>query len=93
MKIQLDTDNKIIRLDERVNLREFIKLLEGILPNGIWKEFTLETNIVINWTHPMIVFNTNTPYQNPWWNQPQIMYDSDTGIKYELNGGNYNIQL
>jgi len=46
MKLQLDTTNKIITLECNVNLGELTDLLEKMLPNGVWKEFTLEFNII-----------------------------------------------
>ena len=39
MKIQLDTNFKIIKLDESVNLGELQELLEKILPNNEWKNY------------------------------------------------------
>lgn len=67
MKIQLDSVQKIIRIEENVNLGELVKYLDKLLPKnstiGYWKDFTLETNTVINnWTTPYI-----------WdWNKPLI---------------------
>lgn len=64
MKIQLDTVAKTIKIEENVNLGELITALELLLPNGLWKEFTLETHTVINWG----VQNTVYPWypHNPY---------------------------
>lgn len=43
MKIQLDTTNKTIKVEESVKLQELTDALEKLLPNGEWKEFKLET--------------------------------------------------
>ena len=44
MKIQLDTINKTIKIEEQVNLKELVKTLEKLLPKGLWKEFDLINN-------------------------------------------------
>lgn len=48
MKLQLDVENKVIKIEEDVNLGEFVKILKKLLPAGKWKEFKLETQIVLN---------------------------------------------
>ncbi len=54
MKLQLDTTNKVIKLESSIELGELVKQLEKLLPKGEWKTFTLETNTVINnWNTPM----------------------------------------
>ena len=56
MKIQLDTENKTIKLGKDVVLSKLIETLEKLLPNGEWKEFTLETHTVIRqWSHPVVL--------------------------------------
>lgn len=68
MKIQLDTTNKTIKVEESVNLKELTEALEKLLPNGEWKEFTLHTNTVIqNFSSPIIIREQRYPY---WWNSP-----------------------
>ena len=77
MKIQLDTSSKIIKIEELVNLKELFDLLEQMLPNGTWKEFTLDTNtIIVNWKDPIVwpiypIPIPNCPtYPNYPWYQP-----------------------
>jgi len=75
MKLQLDTVNKTIKLEEKVNLNDLFELLQKILPD-IWKEFTLEINSVINWTSPIVIkeypiYPTTWP-NYPWYTQPHI---------------------
>ena len=57
MKIILDTLEKVIKIDESVNLGEFFETLEKILPMGEWKGFKLETNFSINsqWVTPIVL--------------------------------------
>jgi hypothetical protein len=66
MKIQLDTDNKTIKLDSDVKLSELIETLEKLLPKGLWKNFTLETNVTINnWSNPIVIERKTVPYYPP----------------------------
>jgi hypothetical protein len=60
MKIQIDTTNKIIRVEENVNLGELCKVLDKLLPKE-WKSFTLETNSFITWVNPIPWI-----YRDPW---------------------------
>ena len=55
MKIQLDTKNKTIKVEESVNLGEFIDFIKKILPDKVWREYKLETSSVINWSSPIII--------------------------------------
>jgi hypothetical protein len=56
MKMRLDTTKKTIKIDENVKLENFIKTLEKLLPEELWKEYTLEANTAIqNWQNPIIV--------------------------------------
>lgn len=53
MKIQLDTTQKTIKIEEQVKLSKLVETLERLLPKGEWKEFTLETNTTISyWSNP-----------------------------------------
>ena len=93
MKLQLDTTSKLIKVEETINLGEFIEALERLLPNGKWKEFKLETQTVINWSNS-IVIEPYRPYTLPWWQQPWITYDSNRiQADYSLNSGVYNVEM
>lgn len=65
MKIQIDFDNKVIRLENSVNLGEFIDKIKLMLSD--WNSFQLETNVTINnWSNPIIIDRyPTTPY--PWY--------------------------
>ena len=69
MKLQLDTTNKTIKVEEVVTLGAFTDLLEMLLPDGKWKEFKLETQTIINWSNP-IVIEPHWQYIPPRWQQP-----------------------
>lgn len=106
MKIQLDTTNKTIKVEESVSLKELTEALEKLLPNGEWKEFKLETKTVIqSWSAPIIIRERTWPH---WWNSPwystgnhlynsgdsqlQQTYTSSNGANPGLNQGVYNIE-
>jgi len=87
MKLQLDTTNKTIVIEEEVNIGEFVNTLKKILPNDLWKEFKLGVNKIYNWTNPIIIkeypaYPTYPTY--PW-------YTSGNSAKI-LNDGQYTIE-
>ncbi len=90
MKIQLDTNQKTIRVEESVNLNEFMKAVKNLFPNNEWKEYRIETNTVINWgTYPIYYEPQKfTPY---WWEQPYTICDGKTVTTGERVYGVYNI--
>ena len=55
MKIQIDTEAKVIKIEEKVNLGELIEKLNLLLPEDLWKEYTLEPTIINNWNSPIII--------------------------------------
>lgn len=98
MKLELDTKNKTIKIAQSVNLKEMIDLFEEILPDGKWKEFTLETNVSIKWDYNPIIIE-KSPFSRPYWyEQPWIINSNteklnpNTDIQYTLNEGTFNIQ-
>lgn len=99
MKLQLDTTNKTIKIEERINLKELFEVLSKLLPNNEWKEFDLETSTtIIGWHDPVVVpypIPVN-PAQNPW-SQPwyyMAAYDgTKTGISPILKEGTYCIEF
>ena len=66
MRLQLDTKEKVIRLEESVNLAEFFENIKELLHDGSWREYRLETNCTINWATPIVV--KEYPYRptSPW---------------------------
>jgi hypothetical protein len=105
MKLQLDTTARIIKVEGIVNLDELFIALRKLLPEGLWKKFSIESNTTIVWTTPVTV-HPFYPYY-PWWSpQPAIIYGSagitsppygDTltsgDVTYSLNQGTYNIEI
>ena len=97
MKLQLDTISKVIRLEEKVNLNELYNVLNKLLPQGEWKEFSIETNTTIIWRDPIVY-----PYYIPTYpiqKLPWITYGTagspdiqDVQTSYNVNSGVYNIE-
>lgn len=80
MKIELDYDNKLIKLENKTELKVFIETIQKILPD--WEKWTLDTNTIINWSNPITI--TTIPYihvPRPWWEQPYVYYGTD-GTNY-----------
>ena len=87
MKLQLDTEKKTIKIEELVNLKDLVDLLEKLLPEGEWKNYSLESTIITNWNSPI--------YIRDWWSTPCTPYIttpvrfnsgiSGLNIKYDTN--------
>lgn len=106
MKIQLDTVNKTIQIEETINLGELMEQIQLILPNGLWKEFKLEVKTINYWTEPITLpyipytpspiyplynpINPNLPI-NPTWVTCETV--GNYGHKYSLNDGTFNIEI
>lgn len=107
MKILLDTENKVITLQEPVNLGELFTWLDNLLPLGEWKSYKLDTNVINSTIYP-----SPQPWKpnQPWYEQPWITYDTNTdpnitnitsgdfvvtteGNSYSINSGTYLIDI
>lgn len=104
MKIQLDTINKTITIEEDVNLHDFYEELNSLLPGGLWREFTLKVSRIKDWKNPITVtphtpinpfvpIDPNpSPYTTPYPPTfPQIWYTTSGTDNITLNNGIYNI--
>ena len=105
MKIQLDIENKTIKLEENVKLDTLVKTLNKLLP-GEWKNFTLETNTTISyWTNPIIykeIIKEKEQYypSYPWYcttnGSGGVGGNSSTSgcnTGYSLKQGVYNVEV
>jgi hypothetical protein len=68
MKVQLNTITKTIKIQETGTLGNLFDLLESILPNGLWREFTLDTASITEWYHPYPLNLKTQPLV--YWKQP-----------------------
>jgi len=96
MKLQIDTKSKIIKLEDKVLLKELVTTLEKLLPKKEWQTFTLETNTVINnWSNPIYI-REYKPWTYPWYGGITY-YSSATSINTysdkQLVSGTYNVEL
>lgn len=73
MKLQIDTTAKTIKVEGTVNLLELVETLERLLPNGVWKTFSLESGSIIIWNNPPITIYPTWPYYPWWWSQPSTI--------------------
>ena len=96
MKIQLDTELKTISIENDVNLKKLIEMLDKLLPKKEWEGYSLKTNITINnWSSPYIIERPKQPYyfENPW-----IIYNGTTGNidknkDYCVQSGIFNVEI
>lgn len=94
MKIQIDTEQMVIRIEEQVLLCELIKTLEKLLPRGQWKKFKLETNTTINWGNPITINPCETIPVSPWYvKTPFEPYTSCNTADYTFKSGKYNVEI
>lgn len=92
MNIQIDTTNKIFKLQESVNLKELFEILEKLFPNKEWLEYRLETNTIItNWETPLIIDRWGESY--PWWNSPTYSSNRTKYIGFDTGDGVYNLVI
>ena len=94
MKLQIDTDNKVIKVEDKVNLGEFIKALDRLFPAKAWREFSLDTNVEIKWSSPFVI-----PYRDVYPTYPTypwITYttgDHPTPYRIDYNSGTYCVDM
>ena len=86
MKLEINTQERKIRLLEEVNIGELFTFLKEILPDLKWKEYSIEGNVVYNVSNPIMPFTPYTPIGpiNPTYptapNYPWVTYcTSSTG--------------
>lgn len=97
MKIQLDTSQKTIKIENDVNLFELFNNLKKLLPDDEWKGFTLLTNTQITyWRDPIYIQPIYKHYyEQPWYycNSTTAEYKVNNNTDYSLKAGTYNIEL
>ena len=92
MKIQIDTKEKTIKVEETVNLGELCKVLDKLLPKE-WKSYSLQSGSIIFWSNPIPWVYINPmpiiPLQ-PYYSTPpyQVTCSAGTDETYSI----YNIE-
>lgn len=75
MKINLDTINKTVGIEDRVKFGEFLDMMKKLLPNGLWKEYFIQSTTEVKWYgYPQTVAVPYIP-----WGGTSITYCSSTG--------------
>ena len=93
MKIQIDTKEKTIKVEETVNLGELCKVLDKLLPKE-WKGYSLQSGSTIFWSNPISWVYINPtpiiPYYPPLYPTPpyQVTCSAGTDETYSI----YNIE-
>ena len=74
MKLRIDTALKQIQIEEKVNLGELFTKLEQLLPNDLWKEYSIEVVVLNNWINPIIIDRPYPVYPTqPFWHNPYVI--------------------
>lgn len=79
MKFIVDTERKLITLEESANLANFVEVIEKMLGDQ-WKEYTLEKTVMFDWSYrqiniqPIVIPYTPTYPSYPTY--PIITYSS-----------------
>lgn len=92
MKIQIDTDKKVLRIESDVKLSELFDKLEKLFPDGTWRDYTLETDVQIQWTNPIYIDRYYPSY--PWWkwDEPYKITSGDSLTNHQIAGTVYNVE-
>jgi len=90
MKLQLDTEEKLITIEDSVIIGELLKVLKEILPNGLWKKYSIKSATIDNWYNPIYIRDYTYPY--PWYSIGTNV-PNPYEITFALSSGNgiYNI--
>lgn len=89
MKIQLDTTQKIVKVEGIVNLEALYETLKKLLPRGEWKGFSLEANTTISWVNPITIpiYPTYPHNPYPWWRSPTVYTYGTCNDQLHLTNG------
>lgn len=72
MKLQIDTLNKQISIQEAVNLEDLFDFLERLLPNKEWKSYSISSSYTQPFINPIVVpyYPIEKETQYPWTTYP-----------------------
>lgn len=84
MKLNIDTENKTIKINETVNLKELNDTIKKLLPNN-WEEYDLIVDTItipqapdIHKTYPWIKPYDVNPYDQTYPDPQKIWYTTDS---------------
>jgi hypothetical protein len=87
MKIQLDTENKTVKIEQDVNLNEFITKVKLLLGKD-FKDYILDTGGITYWFSPLEAYPLTVyqPFNKPfYYNTPQLK-----GTNCKTTASNYS---
>lgn len=73
MQVNINSTEKLIKIDENVNAKELFEFIEKLLPEGgplgSWKEYKIQAKEVVfnNWTFPIVSPTYPTAPLQPYW--------------------------
>lgn len=103
MKLQINTYDKTIKIDQEVNLKELSEILLKLFPKLEWHEYKLIPTVIVE--KEFINLPSTQPFQPyqetgiPWWEwQPgTVTYSSSTidDVNFKINESEiiYNIEI
>lgn len=80
MIIQIDFDNKIIKVEPNTKLGLIVDKVKVILPNNIWEDYTIDTFLSISHAHPSVYRVINTDAIG-YWGTPTVTCKGNTCTK------------
>lgn len=81
MKLEIDTELKVIEFNERISLKELIEQLDSIFVDERWKEYSIQPKnlsepMITHWEYP------NYRYYPHWTYQPNLITYTECVIPF-----------
>lgn len=97
MKIQIDTNQKTVTVEDSINFKELFETLEKLFPDKEWEKYSLKSQVIQNWNYPIVIERERRHF----WPNPIWMVDFSTAPKYGSgiqnetfgNSGIFNLEL
>lgn len=87
IKMQVDTANKIIKVESTVKISVLMKALKAMFPKGsplgYYEEYSIDCNTVIQWYNYPVIVNPIVQLQKNWWETPAYQPSLVTPYPYE----------
>lgn len=89
MKIEINFEEKIIKVIEKVNFKRLMKFVKT-LPD--WEQFEVDTSTTVNWGNPIVIERPYYRYNDFWYSAPSIC-DTNGALSGELTTSTYQLEL
>lgn len=76
MKFQIDTLAKTVKVEQKFNLKELLKIMKSMFPDD-WEDYNIDTNNIINWNWPVVNCENcwyKHHYRQPYWSVEPYIY-------------------